>query len=161
MIVNSVKDKIFDTEAKHIAFPINVEGFVDSKMTYSIVNKVWPELYHTGKHELGDVITKISKGKTYHALVCHSTIRGWGEEQRSVIKECFDKIETDGETIATELMSTGLIATIQGADTEQILLGMQDSANNLELHSAFSMEELEEYFKKAQRRKPKVYENII
>ena len=87
MIVNSVKDKLFDTEAKHKAIPINVEGFVDSKMTYSIVNKVWPELYHTGKHELGDVITKISQGKTYHALVCHSTIRGWGEEQRSVIKE--------------------------------------------------------------------------
>ena len=58
-------------------------------------------------------------------------------------------------------MSTGLIATRQGADTEQILLGMQDSTNNLELHSAFSMEELEEYFKKEQRRKPKVYENII
>lgn len=158
MIINSVKTKLFEIEAKHVVIPINIEGFRDSQTTFKAV-EIWPELFHTGDHEMGDVISKITGGKTYHAIVCHSTFHGWGENQCDIIKSCFDKIETD-EPIASELIGSGIFATMQGADTGQILLGMCESKKNIILHSDLTMPEIDEYYKKA-KRKLKTYGNLL
>ena len=157
MIIKNVRGKIFDTEAEHIAFPINVEGFSDSKTAFTIVENYWPELYHTGKHSLGDVISKKVDGKTFHALVCHSAFKGWGEEQKSIITDCFNKIESDGKPVAAELIGTGIIAMIQGSDSQAILQGIAASKTLVELHSDLAPEEISACL----RRKPKIYENIL
>lgn len=92
MVVRTVQDDIFNSEANHIAFAVNVEGFNDSGFAGQVSRQYWNELANCGEHELGTVLSKTVGDKTFHALVCHSLHNGWGENQAKVIKECFDKM---------------------------------------------------------------------
>lgn len=140
MVVETVQDDIFNTEAKHIAFAINAEGYNDSGFAGVVSSKYWPELASCGEHEIGTVLSKTVGDKTFHALVCHSLENGWGDNQREVIKECFDNIPVNGEPIATIAIGTGLVGILSGADFRQIVCGMHDSDKHILLHAGYSLD---------------------
>ena len=110
MVVKTVQDDIFNSEAKHIAFAVNTEGYNDAGFAGQVSSKYWNELANCGSHELGTVLSKKVGDKTFHALVCHSLKNGWGENQAEVIKECFDKIPAM-ENLLQQLL---LVQVLQG-----------------------------------------------
>lgn len=139
MVIKSVSENIFDTDAKHIAFAINTEGYNDAGFAGQVSSKYWEELANCGNHELGTVLSKIVGDKTFHALVCHSLRDGWGENQSEIIKECFDNIPSNGEPIATIAIGTGLIGMLSGANFRQIVCGMHDSKQEIMLYSNYTL----------------------
>ena len=140
MVVKTIQDDVFNTEAKHIAFAINSEGYNDAGFAGKVASKYWPELEVCGEHEIGTVLSKTVGDKTYHALVCHSLHNGWGENQREVIKECFDNIPVEDEPVATIAIGTGFIGVIGGAKIRQIICGMHDSKKQILLHAKYTLE---------------------
>ncbi|MDO4962773.1 MAG: hypothetical protein Q4E75_01555 [bacterium] len=44
MIIKTVQDDIFNSEAKHIAFAVNTEGYNDSGFAGQVSDKYWNEL---------------------------------------------------------------------------------------------------------------------
>lgn len=142
MINNSINTDIFKTENKHIAFAVNKEGFNDSGFAGQVSSQYWPELANCGEHEIGTVLSKTCGDKTFHAIVCHSLHEGWGENQSEVIRDCFDKIESNGETISTIAIGTGLIGILGGAKFRQVLCGMHESKNNIVLHSRYTLDSI-------------------
>ena len=139
MVVKTIQDNIFNSEAKHIAFAVNTEGFNDSGFAGQIAATYWPELENCGEHELGTVLSKTVEDKTFHALVCHSLYNGWGDNQSEIIKECFDLIPANGEPIATIAIGTGLVGMLGGADFRQIVCGMHDSHQQILLHCNYTL----------------------
>ena len=139
MVIKTVQEDIFNTEAKHIAFAVNTEGHNDSGFAGQVSSKYWKELANCGEHELGTVLSKTVGDKTFHALVCHSLNYGWGENQAEIIKECFDKIPANGEPIATIAIGTGFIGVRAGANFRQIVCGMHDSNQKIMLHANYTL----------------------
>ena len=142
MIVKTIQDNIFNTEAKHIAFAINTEGYNDAGFAGQVSSEYWNELANCGKHELGAVLSKTVGDKTFHALVCHSLHDGWGENQAETIKECFDKIPSNGEPVATIAIGTGFVGIMSGANFRQIVCGMHDSNQEIMLHAGFTLDDV-------------------
>ncbi len=142
MVVKTVQDNIFNSEAKHIAFAINTEGYNDSGFAGQVSRKYWNELANCGEHEIGTVLSKTIGDKTFHALVCHSLHGDWGENQAEIIKECFDKIPADGEPIATIAIGTGLIGMLSGANFRQIVCGMHDSTQQIMLYANCTLDDV-------------------
>ena len=140
MVVKTIQDDIFNSEAKHIAFAINTEGYNDAGFAGRVSSEYWPELANCGEHEIGTVLSKTVGDKTFHALVCHSLHNGWGEDQAEVIRECFDNIPVDGEPIATIAIGTGFIGMMSGANFRQIVCGMHDSRQQIMLHAKYTLE---------------------
>ena len=142
MVVKTVQDNIFNSEAKHIAFAVNAEGYNDSGFAGQVSRKYWNELANCGEHEIGTVLSKTIGDKTFHALVCHSLHGDWGENQAEFIKECFDKIPADGEPIATIAIGTGLIGMLSGANFRQIVCGMHDSTQQIMLYANYTLDDV-------------------
>lgn len=142
MVVKTVQDNIFNSEAKHIAFAVNAEGYNDSGFAGQVSRKYWNELANCGEHEIGTVLSKTIGDKTFHALVCHSLHGDWGENQAEIIKECFDKIPADGEPIATIAIGTGLIGMLSGANFRQIVCGMHDSTQQIMLYANCTLDDV-------------------
>lgn len=140
MVVKTVQDDIFNSEAKHIAFAVNTEGYNDAGFAGQVSSKYWNELVNCGSHEIGTVLSKKVENKTFHALVCHSLENGWGENQAEVIKECFDKIPANGEPVATIAIGTGFVGMMSGANFRQIVCGMHDSEQQILLHAGYTLE---------------------
>lgn len=142
MVFKTIQDDIFNSEAKHIAFAINTEGYNDSGFAGQVSYKYWNELANCGEHELGTVLSKTIGDKTFHALVCHSLHNGWGEDQAEIIKQCFDKIPSNGEPVATIAIGTGLIGIMSGADFGQIICGMHDSKQQIMLYAGYTLDDV-------------------
>lgn len=142
MVVKTVQDNIFNSEAKHIAFAVNAEGYNDSGFAGQVSRKYWNELANCGEHEIGTVLSKTIGDKTFHALVCHSLHGDWGENQAEIIKECFDKIPADGDPIATIAIGTGLIGKLSGANFRQIVCGMHDSIQQIMLYANCTLDDV-------------------
>lgn len=142
MVVKTVQDDIFNSEAKHIAFAVNTEGYNDAGFAGQISSKYWNELANCGEHEIGTVLSKTVGDKTFHALVCHSLHNGWGENQAEVIKKCFDKIPANGEPIATVAIGSGFVGTLSGANFRQIVCGMHDSEQKIMLHANYTLDDV-------------------
>lgn len=142
MVVKTVQDNVFNSEAKHIAFAVNAEGYNDSGFAGQVSRKYWNELANCGEHEIGTVLSKTIGDKTFHALVCHSLHGDWGENQAEIIKECFDKIPADGEPIATIAIGTGLIGMLSGANFRQIVCGMHDSTQQIMLYANYTLDDV-------------------
>lgn len=142
MVVKTVQDNIFNSEAKHIAFAVNAEGYNDSGFAGQVSRKYWNELANCGEHEIGTVLSKTIGDKTFHALVCHSLHGDWGENQAEIIKECFDKIPADGEPIATIAIGTGLIGMLSGANFRQIVCGMHDFTQQIMLYANCTLDDV-------------------
>ena len=150
MIVKAVGGDIFNSETKHIAFAINTEGYNDSGFAGTVSNSYWKELADCGRNEIGTVLSKKVGDKTFHALVCHSLNEGWGPNQAEVIRDCFDKIPSNGEEVATIAIGTGFIGMMTGADFRKIVCGMYDSKQKIVLHSCYTLEAIEECYKEEQ-----------
>lgn len=140
MVIKTVQDDIFNSEAKHIAFAVNTEGYNDAGFAGKVSSKYWPELAICGEHEIGTVLSKTVGDKTFHALVCHSLHNGWGENQAEVIKECFDNIPINDEPIATIAIGTGFVGMMSGANFRQIVCGMHDSKQQIMLHADYTLD---------------------
>ena len=152
MIVKTIQDDIFNSEAKHIAFAVNTEGYNDSGFAGQISRKYWSELADCGEHEIGTVLSKNVGDKTFHAIVCHSLNDGWGENQTEVIKECFDKIPSNGEVIATIAIGTGFVGALSGADFRQIVCGMHDSQQQIMLYAGYTLDAIINCYKEEKRK---------
>ena len=147
MIIKSIDDNIFNTDAKHIAFAINKEGANDCGFAGTVGRDYWPEVMYCGEHEIGTVLSKKVGDVTFHALVCHSLKEGWGDDQAKVIKECFDNIPVNDEPIASIAIGTGLVGQFTGANFRSIACGMQESKQKVILHSCYTLEEINEWYK--------------
>ena len=66
MVVRTVQDNVFNSEAKHIAFAVNAEGFNDSGFAGQVSSEYWNELANCGEYELGTVLSKTVGDKTFH-----------------------------------------------------------------------------------------------
>lgn len=142
MIVKSAQGDIFDSKAEHIAFAINTEGINDSGFAGVVARNYWPELQYCGHNELGTVLSKTVENKTYHALVCHSLQNGWGDNQAEIICKCFNKIPAYGERIASVAIGNSFVGIMSGANFRQIICGMHDANQELELYSEYSLDEI-------------------
>lgn len=140
MVIKTVQDDIFNSEAKHIAFAVNAEGYNGFGFAGEVAKKCWTELANCGEHEIGTVLSKTVGDKTFHALVCHSLNDGWDENQAEVVKECFDKIPANGEPIATIAIGTGIVGMKTGANFRQIVCGMHDSEQQIMLYADLSLD---------------------
>ena len=149
MIIKAAQNDVFKTKAKHIAFAINTEGYNDCGFAGMISCRFWDELAHCGPSELGTVKSKTIGDVTLHALVCHSLYNGWGDDQAAIIKECFDKIPANGETIASIAIGNGFVGQNSGADLKQIFSGMHDSEQNIILHSEYTLDDVMELIDEA------------
>lgn len=136
MIVDTIRGDVFKTPHAHIAFAVNTEGFNDAGFAGAVSSRYWNELANTGKKKLGDVLSKNGKGKTFHALVCHSLGGdGWSKTAETVTK-CLDSLNVlDTETIAVVLTGAGMIGQMGGADVFSILGGMSRSKKRLAVYT--------------------------
>lgn len=156
MIIKSICDDIFKTEAKHIAFAINSEGFNDMGFAGVVADNYWPELMICGEHKIGTVLSKTVGNKTFHALVCHSLNKGWGDNQAEVIRDCFDNIPVNDEAIATIAIGTGFVGLISGADFREIVYGMHASSKDIMLYSSFNLDDIISYVDKKGKIKKRI-----
>lgn len=161
MVVKTVQDDIFNSDAKHIAFAVNTEGYNDFGFSGQISDKYWNELADCGEHEIGTVLSKTIGDKTFHALVCHSLYNGWGENQAEVIKECFDKIPANGGPIATIAIGTGYVGEKSGADFGQIVCGMQDSEQKISLYANITLGQLMNLYNEAKEKQNLIKEKNL
>ena len=141
MIINTINEDVLKTKMHHIAFAINKEGYNDAGFAGKVSEYYWPELKNCGENELGTVLSKTVNDKTFHALVCHSLDYGWGFNQREIIRNCFNNIDTD-EQIASIAIGTGFVGFMSGADIKQILCGMYDSDKQIILYSGFTLDDV-------------------
>lgn len=146
MVVKSIQNNIFNSEAKHIAFAVNTEGINNFGVAHEVISTYWPELRTCGELELGEVISKNVGDKTFHALVCHSLVDGWEDNQAEIIKKCFDLISANGELIATVAIGTGLVGKVSGADFRQIVCGMHDSHQRILLYSDYTLKTVLDWY---------------
>lgn len=158
MIIKTNPNDIFKTEQQHIAFAINQEGYNDAGFAGIVSEKYWNELANCGYHDLGTVLTKKVGNKTFHALVCHSLKGKWGDNQNEIIKECFDKIESNGMPISSIAIGTGLIGMLSGANFKEIMYGMHKSNNKIVLHVDNTLEEVLDICKQLEQEKEKTKE---
>lgn len=149
MIKKVIQNDIFSTNTKHIVFAINSEGINDSGFAGMVAREYWHELKFCGFNEIGTVLSKKSGDTTFHALVTHSLHKDWGENQNVIIKECFDKIQSNGEEISSILIGSGFVGQLSGANVGEILLGMQESIQNISLYGTISLEEVNEAISRA------------
>ena len=159
MVVQTVKENIFNSDARHIAFGVNTEGYNDVGFSGQVTSKYWPELSDCDEHEIGEVLSKEIGDKVFHALVCHSLENGWGEDQAKVIKECFDKIPSDGEIIASVAIGTGLVGVVSGSNFRQIVCGMHDSNQEIILHTGYTLDEIINCYNEEKNIKKRVRKN--
>jgi len=142
MIIKAIQDDIFNTDLKHIAFSINKEGFNDEGFAGKVASKYWNDLFDCGNNKIGTILAKTIKGKTFYAIVSYSLIDGWKEKQAEFIKDCFDKIDSKGEEIATIAIGDEFIETMAGSNIKEIICGMHDSKQKIVLYSQYKLEQI-------------------
>ncbi len=135
MITKVVTGNVFDTQARHIAYAINTQGFNDSGFAGQVATHC-PQLANTGENSLGAVVTAEANGKFFHGLVCHSLEPGgWKEAPKSIIAS-LERIETeDDEPIAVVLMGAGMIGQMSGADVRANVKAIHESKKNCILYT--------------------------
>lgn len=143
MLKKVILKDIFEAEEKHIAFSINTEGYNDECFAADVAKRYWPEIEKSGKNKLGEVIPKKVGDKTFYAIVCYSLQDGWDSKTSKIIKECFDKIETNGEPIATIPIGTAYPDRLTHANFREILQGMQESKQDIVMYSNRNIYELQ------------------
>jgi len=136
MIVDSVVRDIFEAPEAHIAFAVNTEGINDSGFAGLVARRHWPELAYVGPMGLGETITKVGDGKTFHALVCHSLgPGGWGGACQR-ITECLDALDIpEDETVAIVQVGGGPVGKAMGANVGAIREGMERSVRRVVVYS--------------------------
>lgn len=80
---------------------------------------------------MGEILTKDTGKKFFHALVVHSLKEGWAEAPRH-IEACFNELQvaTD-EEIASVAMGAGMIGMLSGANPAENLAAMERSNKSI------------------------------
>jgi hypothetical protein len=136
MITQKIKGDILSSKHTHIVFAVNTEGFNDAGFAGLVSRRFWPDLAITGPQNIGKVLEKSSKGKVFHAIVCHSLREtGWTGAAK-VIKEGLDGIMVaPDEEIGVVMMGAGMVGQRQGADVEANLKAMEESKHKIVVYS--------------------------
>ena len=134
MIIKRVKGDILQSEYKHIAFAINMEGINDSGFAGLISYRYWPELRYCGEQEMATVLTKTVGDKTFYALVCHSLKEEGWSQAGSWLYNCLESIKTE-EEIACVAVGTGLIGQMMGANINDIEEALEKTKKKIVLFS--------------------------
>ncbi len=117
MITDVVKGNIFDTEFRHIAFAVNVEGKNDTGVAGTVAQYFTKAFLRTGKCTMGGLISIPCLKITFHGLVCHSLEDDGWKNAPEAITAALDKISApDNEVVAVVLMGSGKIGKDTGAD---------------------------------------------
>lgn len=128
MIVDFVRGDIFESDCRHVAFGINVEGINDVGFAGSLAYRSWRELLDTGRQELGSVIQESIDGKTFYAIACHSHEQGGWSQTPETVEEALNGIQIlNDEVIGVVLMGSGPTGAQEGADVYAILGGIARS----------------------------------
>ena len=142
MIVSTFNHDMFKTDCKHIVFGINQEGYNDTGFPGEVADRYWKELSKCGKNEIGTILSKKVGDQTFYAIVCYSLNYGWSEDIETIIQDCFDRLPTNGEPIASVSIGTGFAGVMTGADFRKIIKGMHKSKQQIELQSEYSLDDI-------------------
>lgn len=134
MIVRQEVGDITQGPERHVAFAINSEGHNDAGLAGNIARSFWPELANTGPIRMGEMLSKDTGQKVFHAMVVHSLEEGW-EEAPIHIEACFNELQvpTD-EEVASITMGAGMIGALSGADPRANLAAMEASRKSIVLY---------------------------
>jgi len=136
MIVEQIRGDIIASKHNHIVFGSNIEGYNDAGFAGLISSRFWPELANAGPQKMGDVLTHVSNGRTFHAIVCHSLKKGWDGAPKAIQKG-LDSIELKNpkSSIGVVLIGNGPVGLMQGADGEANLKAMEKSTKKIVVYS--------------------------
>jgi hypothetical protein len=131
MIVGRKIGNVITGSERHVAFAVNSEGYNDAGLAGDIASRYWPELALTGSIRMGEILSKNTGSKVFHALVVHSLIEGWEDAPRH-IEACFNQLQipTD-EEVASVAMGAGVIGMLSGANPAQNLAAMERSNKSI------------------------------
>ena len=134
MIVAIKVGDIVTGSERHVAFTVNSEGQNDAGLAGRISNNFWPELASTGPMRMGEILSKDTGKKVFHALVVHSLIEGW-ENAPPYIEVCFNKLQipTD-EEVASVAIGSGMIGMLSGANPEKNVAAMDRSNKSIVIY---------------------------
>jgi hypothetical protein len=135
MIVGHKIGDVTQGPEKHVAFAVNTEGHNDAGLAGGIAYNYWPELASTGRIQMGEILSKKTGKKIFHALVVHSLENGWSEAPK-YIEACFNelKVPTD-EEIASVSMGAGMIGMLSGANLAENLAAMDRSDKSIVIYN--------------------------
>lgn len=142
MIKETNKNNILKSNYKHIAFPFNQETIIDNELVEFIVKNYWSSLIFCEDHEIGDVIAKKVGDTTFYAMICYSNIDGWMDHQDLIFETCINKINTDGEELATICIGDQIRDSISGVNLVEVLKGMEKSQNDIVLFTQLELDEI-------------------
>lgn len=134
IVARKVGDIIAGSE-RHMAFAINSEGHNDAGLAGNVAYNFWPELASTGPIRMGEILSKNTGSKVFHALVVHSLTEGWDESPKH-IETCFNQLDvpTD-EEIASVAIGAGMIGLLSGADPAANLDAMERSDKSIVVYN--------------------------
>lgn len=111
MILTTVKVNLFESDARHIVIPIDLDGncyIPDASLAGVMIKTFWPELQTDilGHQNLGAVVSKeLPTGYYLHAIVCYPATR---EDEYSnateIMQQCFNNIPCREEEIISSIM---------------------------------------------------------
>ena len=131
MIVGKKVGDVVTGSERHVAFAVNSEGHNDAGLAGNISYNFWPELASTGPIRMGEILSKDTGKKVFHALVVHSLTEGW-EDAPQYIEACFNELQipTD-EEVASVAMGAGMIGMLSGANPAENLAAMERSNKSI------------------------------
>ncbi len=136
MIIDTVRGDIFGTDCKHVGFAVNTQGYNDAGFAGMVASRHWPGLDNTGEKQLGEILSHMTAGKTFHALVCHSLDKGGWDKTAEVVTKCLDQLKIpEEEPIALVLMGSGPVGQAQGADVYAIMGGIARSKKSVIIYT--------------------------
>jgi hypothetical protein len=136
MVIEKITGDIFETDSRHIAFAVNVEGINDSGFAGLVTIEIWPEMRYTKVLKLGEAYRHETDDKTYWALVCHSLLENGWEDAPSHLKKCIDEMEVpESEPIAIVKVGAGPVGRAMGADVMALHVAMSASNKRLRVYS--------------------------
>lgn len=136
MITDVVKGNIFDTEFRHIAFAINVEGKNDTGVAGTVAQYFTKGFLRTGKYTMGGLISIPCFKITFHGLVCYSLEDDGWKNAPEAITAALDKISApDHEIIAVVLLESGKIGKDSGANVIENIRAIHRSRRTCVIYS--------------------------
>jgi hypothetical protein len=135
MIVGHKTGDVIHGPERHVAFAVNSEGYNDAGLAGNVAFNYWPELAETGPIRMGEMLSKDTGSKVFHAMVVHSLEEGW-EETPKHIEACFNALQvaTD-EEVASIAMGAGMIGMMSGANPDENLAAMDRSNKSIVIYN--------------------------
>ena len=139
MVVRTSQDSILKSETKQVVFAVSKEGINILGFQKYIADNYWPGLAKTEELPYGSVISHKSGEIMFHGIVCYSIYSGFPDNQKEIIKLCFDNIPSDGKVVSALPIGTQFFERHSGADFKEILEGIHSSKQLVELQTGLTM----------------------